>query len=206
MASYYDPKSDPQFLSQLGGDQLPALAFVELTSISRGLFLTDVITKKAEVSIITSQPVSSGKHVILYFGDVASVQDAHQAALEQVEETLVKETLIPGVHPQLVPYLNSLWEAPGKVSDVGESVGIVESVSLSASILAADSALKTAEVSLVRMRLGQGIGGKAYFVLTGRLEDVAAALESAEQCLNELESLCRVDLIPQPMNEVFVHF
>ena len=65
-----------------GPTPVPALGFVELSSISRGLFLTDTVLKKAPVRIIVSEPVSSGKHVILYMGEVAAVDESHQAALE----------------------------------------------------------------------------------------------------------------------------
>jgi microcompartment protein CcmL/EutN len=185
---------------------LPALGFLELKSISRGLFLTDVILKKAPVKVITSQPISSGKHVVLYFGDEASVDESHKEALLNGADCVLKEVLIPGVHEDLVPFLDSLWSGSPKVKEVGDSVGIVESLTLAGAVLSADKALKTANVSLVRMRLGQGIGGKAYFVLTGRQEDVEAALEAAEKTLIELESLERVDVIPRPMDDAVIHF
>src|SRR6476619_2979146 len=88
---------------------LPALGFLELSSISRGLFLTDVVLKKAPVRMIASQPVSSGKHILLYFGDVASVEESHRAALDLADGTILKQVLIPGVHEELAPFLDSIW-------------------------------------------------------------------------------------------------
>jgi microcompartment protein CcmL/EutN len=190
----------------VGTPGVPALGFLELTSISRGLFLTDVVLKKAPIRVIASQPVSSGKHVVLYVGDVASVEESHRAALDAGAGTVVKETLIPGVHEQLAPFLDSLWSEDATRAPHGESVGIAESTSLTGAVLAADSALKAARVSLCRMRLGQGIGGKAYFVLTGRQEEVEAAVEAAERTLKGLESLCRVDVIARPQDEALAHF
>ncbi len=187
-------------------DQVPALGFLELSSISRGLYLTDVVLKKAPVRVLASQPVSSGKHVLLYMGQVASVEESHRAALDAAEGTVVKQILIPGVHEQLAPFLDSLWTADAFRAPALESVGIVESSTLAGAILAADHALKTAHVSLCRMRLGQGIGGKAYFTLSGRQEDVEAALEAAQNCLREIESAVRVDLIPRPVDEVLAYF
>jgi microcompartment protein CcmL/EutN len=186
--------------------ELPALGFLELSSISRGLFLTDTVLKKAPVRVIASQPVSSGKYVLLYFGDVASVQESHRAALDLVDGTLLKQVLIPGVHEQLAPFLDSLWNLTPQRAAVEEAVGIVESVTLAGAILAADHALKAARVSLCRMRLGQGIGGKAYFILTGRQEEVEAAIDAARLCLTGLESLGRVDVIARPQEEALVYF
>jgi microcompartment protein CcmL/EutN len=186
--------------------ETPALGFLELGSISRGLFLTDVVVKKAAVRIVASQPVSSGKHVLLFFGDVASVEESHRAALDAGEGTILKQILIPGVHEQLAPFLDSIWDVNATRAPAGEAVGIVESTTLAGCILAADRALKAAQVALCRMRLGQGIGGKAYFVLTGRQEEVEAAVEAARDCLGGLESLVRSDVIPRPQDEALAYF
>jgi microcompartment protein CcmL/EutN len=56
------------------------------------------------------------------------------------------------------------------------------------------------------MRLGQGIGGKAFFVLTGRQEELEAALESAQATLKQIESFVRTDLIPRPDEEALAYF
>jgi len=185
---------------------VPALGFLELSSISRGFYLTDVVLKKAPVRIIASQPVSSGKHVVLYVGDVASVDESHRAALEQSDGTILKQILIPGVHPELAPFLDSIWTQDSSRSPAGESVAIIESSTLAGAILAADRALKSARVSLCRMRLGQGIGGKAYFVITGRQDEVEAATDAARACLKEVESYARADIIPRPQDEALVYF
>jgi microcompartment protein CcmL/EutN len=191
---------------KLETDDLPALAFIELSSISRGLFLTDTVLKKAQVRIIASQPISSGKHGLLFMGDVASVTASYEAALELGEGTVLRNILIPGVHENLAPFLNSLWSSDGARGATGEAVGIVESLSLAGAVLAADQALKTADVSLCRMRLGQGIGGKAYFVITGRQSEVEAALDAARESLNSLDSFCRMDAIPRPSDEAMGYF
>lgn len=193
-------------LDKLGTDTVPALGFVELSSISRGLYLTDIVLKKAPVRIIASQPVSSGKFVMLFIGDVASVEESHRAALDNAAGTVVRHILIPGVHEDLAPFLDSIWSAQPTRVRPGDSIGIVESDTISGGILAADKSLKAARVSLCRMRLGQGIGGKAYFVLTGRQEEIEAAVEAAESCLKDFDSLCRVDVIPRPDDEALAHF
>ena len=200
------PLNRDQRLRESSALDLPALGFMELSSISRGLYLTDVVLKKAPVHVIASQPVSSGKHILLFTGDVASVQESMQAATELADGTVLKQILIPGIHEGLAPFLDSLWRDQANTSVIGESVGIAESSTMAGAILAADYALKAANVSLCRMRLGQGIGGKAYFVLTGEQSEVEAALDAAKESLNQLESLCRVDLIAQPQDDAVIHF
>jgi microcompartment protein CcmL/EutN len=58
-------------------------------------------------------------------------------------------------------------------------VGLVETTTVAATILAADAAAKAARVRLIEMQLARGIGGKAYFALTGALDEVEAAVEAA---------------------------
>jgi microcompartment protein CcmL/EutN len=190
----------------LGSARTPALGFLELSSISRGLFLTDVVLKKAPVRVIASQPVSSGKHVLLYMGDNASVDESHRAALEDADGTILKQILIPGVHEELAPFLDSLWTSDPMRMPAGEAVGIAESSTLAGALIAADQALKSARVHLCRMRLGQGIGGKAYFVISGRQEEVEAGLEAARLQLAHLESFHRIDVIPRPQDEALAYF
>lgn len=202
------PKFSAPQLDEIGTHSVPALGFLELSSISRGLYLTDIAVKKAPIRVIASQPISSGKHILLFVGDVASVEEAHRAAIDAADGTVLKQVLIPGVHEDLAPFLDSLWTSANDSlrAPTGEAVGIVESTTLAGAILAADEALKSARVVLCRMRLGQGIGGKAYFVITGRQEEVEAANEAAQACLRRLESYVRVDAIPRPQEEALVYF
>ena len=46
----------------------PALALVELSSIARGVVVTDAVCKKAPVDVVRSAPVSPGKFVSLFVG------------------------------------------------------------------------------------------------------------------------------------------
>jgi len=59
------------------------------------------------------------------------------------------------------------------------ALGIVETTTVAATILAADAAAKAALVRLIEMQLARGIGGKAYFIVTGTLAEVEAAVEAA---------------------------
>jgi microcompartment protein CcmL/EutN len=156
--------------------------------------------------MIASQPISSGKHVLLYAGDVASVEESHTAAVAAGDGTILKEILIPGVHPELTPFLDAFWNGTPHRRPTRESIAIVESLTLAGAILAADRALKAADVSLVSMKLGDGIGGKAFFILTGRQEELEAGIEVAYLQLKDLGSLGRVDLIPRPQEEAMAFF
>ena len=53
----------------------------------------------------------------------------------------------------------------------------MEFFSVTASVYAADAAVKAADVDLIDVRLGTGIGGKSFVVLTGEVAAVREAIE-----------------------------
>ena len=67
--------------------------------------------------------------------------------------------------------------AIGGVTDVNarEAVGVVETFSVATCIEAADFAVKAAGVTLIRLHMAYGIGGKCYFVMSGDVADVETA-------------------------------
>jgi hypothetical protein len=65
-----------------------------------------------------------------------------------------------------------------------ESLGIVETTTVAATVRAADAAAKAARVRITEMQLARGIGGKAFFTVTGPLAEVEAAVEAAVGALD----------------------
>jgi microcompartment protein CcmL/EutN len=113
--------------------------------------------------------------VVIITGDVAEIEEAIGAGIEAAGHHLVDRLLLPQAAAQLVSALGR------EAAAVGEgSLGILETFSVASSVLAADAACKAAEVELCELRLGDGLGGKAYFVLTGEQADVEAALLAGE--------------------------
>ena len=83
------------------------------------------------------------------------------------------------------------------------AVGIVEYFSVTASILGADAAAKAAEVTLLEVRLGTGIGGKSFVTLTGDVAAVEAGVEAASEPAKEAGMLVNSVVIPSPDVELF---
>lgn len=75
------------------------------------------------------------------------------------------------VHPQVIRAINMT-----SMPDSMRAVGVLEFFSVTASVYSADAAVKAADVDLVDLRLGTGIGGKFFVILTG---EVAAVTEAA---------------------------
>jgi len=170
----------------------PALGVVELQSIARGVVAADAMVKKAPVSILQSHPTSPGKYVVVVAGGVAEVDEAMQAGLAVAQSTLVDRLFLPQAHAQLAPLV-----AGKPHPEPHDAVAIFETFTLCATILAADAAAKAADVTLLDMRLGQGLGGKAFFTMTGDLDSIQAAVAAGEAVL-ERGLLVGVEIIAAP--------
>ena len=174
----------------------PALALIEIETIARGMVVADAVVKKAPVQLLNAAAVTPGKYLVLFAGGVAEVEEALGAGRAAADSQLLDAFLLPNAHPALVPAIRT--GARGRPSG---AVGIVETQTVASALLSADKALKAAAVKLIQTGFARGIGGKGYYVLTGALEDVeaaiAAAVESAGPTL-----LIGTELIAQPHEEL----
>lgn len=105
--------------------------------------------------------------------------------------------MIPKVHPQVISAIN-MSAMPGKIA----AIGVMEFFSVASSLAAADTAAKSAVVELIDIRLGTGIGGKSFVVLTGETASVASAIEAAVQGQQESGMLVNKVVISNPRKEL----
>jgi microcompartment protein CcmL/EutN len=160
---------------QLAG---PAVGLIETSSIARGLVVADAMVKKAPVALAWARPVTPGKHVVIVAGEVAEVDEAMAEGARIAAQTLIDRLFLPQAHAALLRALHGGRRASGL-----SALGIVETFSVAATLAAADAACKAAEVELAELRLADGLGGKAYFVVTSTLDLVEAALAAASRAL-----------------------
>ena len=179
----------------------PAVALFEISSISRGYYLLDQLVKKAPVKILEAASVSPGKFFILINGDEASVGESHADLVVQAENSLIDEVLIPQLHEEVLPGLYSQNNF-----SVEDSLGIIEITTVASALISADCALKTANVHLVDFRMARGIGGKAYYFVTGTLDNVQAAIHEGCAILSDKGTLIRSDIIPRPHEDFLKYF
>ncbi len=174
-----------------------AIGLVETISIAIGIAVTDEMAKTADVEILEATAICPGKFMVLVAGDVSSVE----ASLERgaaVGGDVVADTLfIPHVHPDVFPAILGATE----VSALG-ALGVVETFTVASSILAADAAAKAAPVKLIEIRLAKGLGGKAFFTMTGEIYDVEAATEAALAVAKRGGNLVRSVVIPRPHEDL----
>jgi microcompartment protein CcmL/EutN len=155
----------------------PALGLVETNSIARGLVVTDQMVKKAPVELVLARTVSPGKHLTLVTGAVGDVDEAMQIGVATAAHTLVDRLHLAQVAQPLLDALARQMVAPDA------SLGIFETFSVASALLGADAACKAASVGISELHLADGLGGKAYFILSGEQADVEAALYAAETAI-----------------------
>ncbi|SHK90821.1 BMC domain-containing protein [Desulforamulus aeronauticus] len=175
-----------------------AIGMIELTSIARGIYATDLMLKTASVEIVSATPVCPGKYIAIVHGDVAAVDSSISVGVEAAGEYLVDSFILPNVHPAVFPAITATT-----LPDGTGALGIMESFSLASMVIAADAALKAADIQALELRMGSGIGGKAYFTFTGDVAAVKAGLEAGTVVALEKGLLVDTEVIPSPSNRLW---
>ncbi|MBU6427768.1 MAG: BMC domain-containing protein [Cyanobacteria bacterium REEB65] len=190
-------KSARGFLADDDGARPPAIALIESASIAIGYVVTDALAKRAPVRILRAQTASPGKFFVLYTGSVAEVEEAHAAGLAAIGDAWIDDLLLPNAHRAILPALEGATGARAL-----ESLGVIETFSFAAAIVAADSAMKTAPIDLLEIRPPIGMGGKSFLTLSGRLEDLQMALAAALDRIRPGGMICRHALIANPHDDL----
>ena len=154
---------------------MTAIGVVEVLSIPLGVLAGDQMLKTAEVALVAAQTACAGKYVVVVSGETAAVQSSVAAGETAAGAALVDSVLIPNIDERVVAAMGGACD----VTDV-QAVGVMETFSLTSAIQAADAAVKAAAVDLIEVRLGRGLGGKSFLVVTGEVAAVEAAMQAAE--------------------------
>jgi microcompartment protein CcmL/EutN len=178
-----------------------ALGALEFGSIALGISALDEMLKIAPVRILEARTICPGKYLVVFTGDVASVEFSFAKGFETGKKLIVDSLLLPMVHPDVV-------QAIGKIIPTSQwdAIGIIETFSVVSSIEAADRAVKVGGIRIVEIRLAIGFGGKSYVKIIGNLDAVQAAMEAGITAAEEKNQLCMSILIPQPHNETKPYF
>ncbi|MDO4542910.1 MAG: BMC domain-containing protein [Clostridia bacterium] len=170
-----------------------ALGMVETISIPVGIEAGDAMLKSAEVNLTTAQVICAGKYIVCVNGDVAAVRHSVEAGRETAADCLVDSFVIPNVHEKVIVAMS----AATPIENVA-AIGIIETFSLSAAVQSADTAVKAAEIELIEVRLGRGMGGKSFVLLTGEVAAVRSAVSAVENNEEVMGMLARSVVIPSP--------
>jgi microcompartment protein CcmL/EutN len=174
-----------------------SIGLIELSSIASGFLVADAMLKAAEVEIILSRTICSGKYMVLVGGDVAAVRASVEAGETAGLGSVIDTFVIPNVHHSVFPAI----AATTKI-DLLEALGIIESFSVASLIEAADAAAKTANIRLIELRLAMALGGKAFVTLTGEVAAVQSAVDAGAAVVAQRGLLVNKVVIPAPRKEL----
>jgi microcompartment protein CcmL/EutN len=174
-----------------------SIGLIELSSIASGFLAADRMLKTADVELLVSRTICSGKYIVLIGGEVAEVTSSVESGIVAGDAAVIDSFIIPNVHPQVFDALKAITKV-----DKLEALGIIEAFSVSSLIEAADAAVKSAKVSLIEIRLAMALGGKAFVTMTGEVEAVNAAVESGAALVSKKGLLVNSVVIPSPRPEL----
>ena len=169
-----------------------AIAAIETSSIAQGFVVADAMIKQAEVELLETSTLSPGRYWVLVGGDVANVRSSHRRGVEIAAETLLDELFIPQLHESVIPALRGTV-----VQGHDDAFGVLETLTAASAIVAADAAVKGANVTLRDVRLANGIGGKGVVTFTGAVSDVQAAVAAGRELALKRGLLARSVVIPR---------
>jgi microcompartment protein CcmL/EutN len=176
---------------------MSALGMIETMSIPLGIQAGDAMLKAAAVELVSAQAACAGKYIVVVEGEVAAVRSSVEAGIASAGSALVDSLVIPRIHEQVAPAIG----AAAEIERV-DALGVMESYSMCAAVQSADAAVKAAAVRLIELRLGRGLGGKAFVILTGEVAAVESAVRAAE-ALEEVQGMLGASVvIPSPHKDI----
>jgi microcompartment protein CcmL/EutN len=170
----------------------PALALVEFSSIAAGMEAADAMAKRTSLDVMMAGTVHNGKYLVLIGGEVANVEESLASGRETGGSSILDFVFLPQVHPEVVETIGG-----ARTPDPADALGVIETTTVAAAILAADAGVKGAKVRLVEVRLADGLGGKGIVLFSGLVSNVEAAVELGKGALERPELLVREVVIPQ---------
>lgn len=173
------------------------LGVIEFSSIAIGFNALDEMVKIAPIQIIDARTICQGKYLIVFSGDLASVEYSFQKGYETGDNFIVDSLMLPMIHPEVIEAIGNI-----KQTDDWGTIGIIETLTVTSSIEAADIAAKESDVKIIEIRLANGYGGKSYVKMIGKLEDVQASMDVAASKVISKNLLCAKTIIPQPHKEI----
>ena len=183
--------------------EINSIGLIELSSVATGFLVEDVMLKAGSVKLLMARSICSGKFLVVVAGDVASVAAALEAGGAAASASLIEKRQIARLHPSVLQAVSmSVDIDPGQL----RSIGVIETFSAASIIEVADAAVKTANVTLLRIHLAMALGGKGFVLFAGDISSVQAAVAAGSKIAAEDGMLVGRSVIPAPSPELFRDF
>jgi microcompartment protein CcmL/EutN len=175
-----------------------SIGIIELSSVAAGFAVADAMLKAANVQIVLSRSICSGKYMVVIAGDVAAVESAVAAGATVANGCIIDQFVFPNPHPDVITALGR-----SQVPAPGGALGILESFNVGSLLEAADAAAKAAHVQLLEIRLAMALGGKAFCTMTGDVAAVQAAVQAGKQVIADRGVLVNAVVISRPHPDAY---
>lgn len=175
-----------------------AIGLIELSSVAAGYQVADAMLKAANVQLLLSRSICSGKYMVLIGGEIAAVQSAVDTGAETANGCLIDQFVIANVHPDVIAAMGRSTVPP-----MGGALGILEAFSVASLIEGADAAAKAANVTLLEVRLAMALGGKAFVTMTGDIGSVQSAVQAGRAAISERGLLVNAVVISRPHPDAY---
>ena len=172
---------------------MTAIGVIEVLSIPLGILAGDQMVKTADVELVAAQTACAGKYIVVVSGEVAAVRSAVSAGEAAAGSSLVDKLVIPNIDARVIAAMSGACPA-----EQVQAVGVVETFSLASAISVADIAVNAAEVELIEVRLGRGMGGKSFVVITGEVAAVQSSVDAAARDEQNAGLIASSVVIPSP--------
>jgi microcompartment protein CcmL/EutN len=177
-----------------------SIGLIELSSVAAGFLVQDTMLKAGNIKLLMARSICSGKYLIVIAGDVSSVTAAVQAGGVAAGASLIERRQIARVHPSVLEAISNSVDIDPKQL---RSIGIVETFSAASIIQVADEAVKSANVTLLRVHLAMALGGKGFVLMAGDVASVQAAVAAGAKVAGEDGMLVGKGVIAAPSEELF---
>jgi microcompartment protein CcmL/EutN len=176
------------------------VGFLEYISVGKGIEAADLISKNADIDILLAAPNCPGRYQILFTGDVGAVKSAVKLAQDNADFNFLDSLIMPRVDGKVIQALYT-----SEVTEITDGVAVFETMTMTATLVAADTMVKAADVEIVELRLGKGLAGKSYIIVTGSIQNLKAAMDAALENVKEKGVLISSVIIPSVSNEIKRH-
>ena len=151
-----------------------AIALLEFENIATGVLASDLMVKRSPIALLRCGTIHPGRFLILVGGSVASTEEAYAAgmAMATAKECLVDSVFLGDVHPYLHDAVLGI-----RCDISADALAVVETRSSPALLAAVDAAVKSTQVMLAEVRLGDDLGGHALALMSGSLHDAETAVD-----------------------------
>ena len=174
-----------------------SIGALEFRSISKGIYVSDAIIKKANVEIIYYKTICPGKFLVIVAGDEGEVDEAINYGETIDDGTLVDRFRIHAVSLAIIDAFKGQYVP----NDFVDAIGLIETFKVCTGIQALDQVLKAGDVRLAKIFLAFAIGGKLVFIVTGTVSSIEYSFSSCKKFLSESE-VKNMAIIPSPSKEM----